>query len=243
MAFCQQSCTCDFEVEKSHTPSLPWVTMPLSRSLLRLDTPGVQQEDIVVTPLRRDCKERRAYALCSNQPISHLRLHRHRLTKRVGSRDKGAGEHAHEDRSARYPDGTWLRSCSIQDHAHKQTQRPTRERRNRDIPEALHVDMRQYNFPQPHRPKQMEVLRPTLAQARAQRVERRRARRFDLSDLLCGLAKTPILREQRHDARDAAHGASEERARARVDGEVHAALLQVTYLVSCAVDLARETHD
>ena len=40
-----------------------------------------------------------------------------------------------------------------------------------------------------------------------------------------------------------AHGAGEERARVRVDGEVHAALLQVTYLVSCAVDLARETHD
>jgi hypothetical protein len=93
--------------------------MRLSLSLLSLDTPGVRQEDIVVTPLRRDYKERHAYALCSNQPISHMRLHRHRLTMRIGSRDKGAGEHAHEDRSARDPDGTWLRSCSIQDHAHE----------------------------------------------------------------------------------------------------------------------------
>ena len=106
------------------------------------------------------------------------------------------------------------------------------------------MDMRQYDFPQPHRLKQMEVLKPTLVCARVQRFERRRARRFDLSDLLRGLhAEPPVLREQRHNARDGAHRAGEERARARVGGEVHAALLQVAHLVSCAIDLARETHN
>jgi hypothetical protein len=55
VAFCQQSSRCDFEVEQSHTPSHPWTTTRLSLSLVVLDTPGVRHEDIVATPLRRDC--------------------------------------------------------------------------------------------------------------------------------------------------------------------------------------------
>ena len=43
--------------------------------------------------------------------------------------------------------------------------------------------------------------------------------------------------------RDGAHGTGEELARVRVGREAQAALLQFAYLVSYAVDLARETRD
>ena len=56
----------DFEmkVKQSYTPSRPGINgllrastrLTLSHVGLNLDTPGVGQEDLVVTPLRRDCK-------------------------------------------------------------------------------------------------------------------------------------------------------------------------------------------
>ena len=48
---------------------MKWTTtrLDLSLSLGGVNTPGVRHEDILVTPLRRDCKERHVYALFSNQ--------------------------------------------------------------------------------------------------------------------------------------------------------------------------------
>jgi hypothetical protein len=52
-----------------------------------------------------------------------------------------------------------------------------------------------------------------------------------------------VLREQRHDMRDSAHGPCEEGVCARLRREVYTAPLQLAHLMSRAIDLARETHD
>jgi hypothetical protein len=135
----------------------------------------------------------------------------------------------------------WLRSRGIQDYSHEQTQRPTRKRCDRDMPEALHVDMRENDVREPNSMKKM-VLPPARDRVRVQCVERCQASSFKLREFRSGLhGEPPVLREQQHDARDGVYGAGEKLARVWVRGEPQAALLQLAHLVPCAVDLAIET--
>ncbi len=118
------------------------------------------------------------------------------------------------------------------------------------MPEALHLYARPKEAPHHHLAKQRGRALPRAPppprprpRPRTERFERHLAGRLDLCEALRSLhAKPAVLREQRHDAGYGAHGAGEERARARVGGEVRAALLQLAELVARAVDLAREAH-
>ena len=90
----------------------------------------------------------------------------------------------------------------------------------------------------------MAISPATRALEWSERVERRLASSFDLGDIVGGLQAEPlVLREQRDDARDSAHGPREERACVRVVREVRTAPPQLAQLMSRAVDLACETHD
>jgi hypothetical protein len=106
----------------------------------------------------------------------------HRLTVRIGSRNNGQGEHAHGNRSARDPDETRLRYPSIQKHAREQAQRPTRERRHRDVTETLNVniDMREES---PHKLANQQMGGLGTQRARVERVERGRGRLLEFFDV------------------------------------------------------------